>query len=240
MWVPIFFKGQFWVSMRSTQRSESMHAFFGGYLHCKTSFVQFIHEFDNVLGKKEQKELENDAADSRGVIPCATSSAIERQFQQEYTNDMFRDVQTEFDKKTDCNIRAVYEQGDSAWVKVEEEILAYEKTRYVTHNVHFDHSTHQEFVNGDDEADMLHAALDDARAKLVDYRAKLRNKTVADAHTSIATETSFVVGTKDIQGPSKDNHVESCENIDLDAPARQIVPQEVGGFMSLLNSFGNT
>ncbi|RYR61963.1 hypothetical protein Ahy_A04g019244 [Arachis hypogaea] len=200
--------------MRSTQRIQSMHAFSGGYLHCKTSL--------------EQKELKNDAADSRGVIPCATSSAIERQFQQEYTNDMFRGVRIEFDKKTDCNIRAVYEQGDSAWVKVEEKILAYEKTRYVTHNVHFDHSTHQlcssrwsknikhkhtyiksshdvvcTLLQLDDEADILHVALDDARVKLVNYRVKLRNKTIADAHTSIAIETSFVVGTKDIQGPSK-------------------------------------
>ncbi|RYQ98606.1 hypothetical protein Ahy_B07g086362 [Arachis hypogaea] len=73
MWVPIFFKGQFWAAMRSMQRSESMHALFGGYLHCKTSLVQFIHEFDNVFRNKEQKELEDDAADSRGVIPCAIS-----------------------------------------------------------------------------------------------------------------------------------------------------------------------
>ncbi|XP_020971429.1 protein FAR1-RELATED SEQUENCE 6-like isoform X2 [Arachis ipaensis] len=78
MWMPIFFKGQFWASMRSTQKSESMHSFFGGYLHCKTSLVQFVHEYDNVLENKEQKELENDAADSKGLIPCATSSAIER------------------------------------------------------------------------------------------------------------------------------------------------------------------
>ncbi|KAL4337328.1 hypothetical protein AHAS_Ahas12G0099200 [Arachis hypogaea] len=257
----------------------------------------------------------------------------------------------EFGKKAYCNIRAVNEQGDSAWVKVEQEILAYEKTRYVTYNVHFGHSTHevrcecnlfesagvlcchclvvlssykvnkvpscyvlcrwskkikckhtyikishdvrcsneshnlfrglcahfynvaQEFVNGDDEAAMLHAALDDARAKLVDYRTKMQNKVVADAHTSIAIEISSVVATGDIQGPSKvttkgqpkgkrlgyemeksikksmqrkwkssgqDNRVESYENIDLDAPARQIGPQGVGGFMSLLNSFSNT
>ncbi|XP_057739766.1 protein FAR-RED IMPAIRED RESPONSE 1-like [Arachis stenosperma] len=109
MWVPIFFNGQFWATMRSTQRSESMHAFFGGYLYCKISLVQFIHEFDNVLGNMEHKELEDDIVDSRGIIPCATSSAIERQFQQGYTNGMFRDVQTDFGKKADCNIRAVYE-----------------------------------------------------------------------------------------------------------------------------------
>nr|XP_025647328.1 protein FAR1-RELATED SEQUENCE 5-like [Arachis hypogaea] len=234
MWVPIFFKGQFWASMKSAQRSESMHSFFGGYLHSKTSLVQFVHEFDNVLGNKEQKELEDDAADSRGFIPCATSSTIERQFQQEYTNDIFRDVQTEFVKKADYNIRAVNEQGDLAWVKVEQKILAYEKTRYVTYNVRLNHLTHEKFVNGDDEAAMLHAALDDSRAKLGDYRGKVRNKAVArggnmpdqarlqaldrlsslfpplavaDAHTSIGTEISSVVAAGYIQGPSKDKRV---------------------------------
>ncbi|XP_057739985.1 protein FAR1-RELATED SEQUENCE 6-like [Arachis stenosperma] len=281
MWVPIFFKGQFWASMRSTQRSEGMHSFFSGYLNCKTSLVQFVHEFDNVLGTKEPKELEDDAADSRGLIPCSTRSAIERRFQKEYTNEMFRDVQTEFGKKADCTIRAVDEQGNSARVKVEEEILVYETTRYVTFDVHFDRSTHevrcdcnlfesagilcchclvvlssykvnevpsyyvlprwsknikrkhtyiksshdvrrsneshnmfrelcahfyniaQEFVDCDDEADMLHNVLEDARAKLVDYRSKMRNNTVATAHNSIVTGPSTIFGTEDIQAPSK-------------------------------------
>ncbi|KAL4356039.1 hypothetical protein AHAS_Ahas09G0046800 [Arachis hypogaea] len=226
-----------------------MHSFFGGYLNCKTSLVQFIHEFDNVLGTKEQKELEDNAVDSRGLIPCSTRSAIERQFQKEYTNEMFRDVQTEFSKKADCTIRAVDEQGKSARVKVEEEILVYETTRYVTFDVHFDRLTHEvrcdcnlfesavlssykvnevpscyvlprwsknikrkhtyiksshdEFVDCDDEADMLHNVLEDVRAKLVDYRGKMRNNTVATAHNSIITGPSTVFGTEDIQAPSK-------------------------------------
>ncbi|RYQ98148.1 protein FAR1-RELATED SEQUENCE 5-like [Arachis hypogaea] len=101
MWVPIYFNGEFWVAMRSTQRSESMHAFYGGFLYSRTSLVQFVHEYDNVLGIKEQRKLEDDVADSKGVIPCATSSPMERQFQQKYTTSMFRDAQTEFVKKTD-------------------------------------------------------------------------------------------------------------------------------------------
>ncbi|XP_057730202.1 protein FAR-RED ELONGATED HYPOCOTYL 3-like [Arachis stenosperma] len=99
-WVPIFFKSEFWAGMRSTQRSESMHAFYGGYLHCKSGLVQFVHEYDNVLGTKEQKELEDDAADSKGVIPCIGSTGIERQFQQEYTSSMFRILQLEVRKKS--------------------------------------------------------------------------------------------------------------------------------------------
>ncbi|XP_052107431.1 protein FAR1-RELATED SEQUENCE 1-like [Arachis duranensis] len=49
------------------------HAFYGGYLHSKTSLVQFVHEYDNVLGVKEQRELEDDAMTRGGV------SAIDEQ-----------------------------------------------------------------------------------------------------------------------------------------------------------------
>ncbi|RYR04897.1 hypothetical protein Ahy_B06g084707 [Arachis hypogaea] len=237
MWVPIFFKGQFWAPMRSMQRSEGMHSFFGGYLNCKTSLVQFVHEFDNVLGTKEQKELEDDAAYSRGLIPCSTRSVIERRFQKEYTNEMFRDVQTEFGKKADCTIRAVDEQGILCChclvvlssYKVNEVPSCYvlprwrknikRKHTYIksshdvrrsdeSHNIfrglcaHF-YNVAQEFVDCDDEADMLYNVLDDARAKLVDYHGRMRNNIVPTAHNSIATDPSTVFGTEDIQAPSK-------------------------------------
>ncbi|XP_057723936.1 protein FAR1-RELATED SEQUENCE 5-like [Arachis stenosperma] len=285
MWVPIFFKGQFWTYMRSTQRSKGMHSFFGGYLNCKNSLVQFVHELDNVLGTKEQKELEDDTADSRGLIPCSTRSAIERRFQKEYTNEMFRDVKTEFGKKADCTIHAVDEQGDSARVKVEEEILVYKttpkllssykvnempscyvlprwsknikrKNTYIksSHDVRCSNESHnifrglcahfynvaQEFVDCDDEADMLHNVLEDARAKLVDYCGRMQNNTVATTHNSIVTDPSTIFGTEDIQAPSKDNPVESAANQDSEASAQQIAKQGLGGFMLLLNSFDNT
>ncbi|RYQ92227.1 hypothetical protein Ahy_B09g098410 isoform A [Arachis hypogaea] len=41
----------------SLRRSESMHPFYGRFLFCKGGLVQFVHEYDNVLGNKEQKEL---------------------------------------------------------------------------------------------------------------------------------------------------------------------------------------
>ncbi|XP_025611689.1 protein FAR1-RELATED SEQUENCE 9-like [Arachis hypogaea] len=107
--------------MRSTQRSESMHAFYGGYLHCKSGLVQFVHEYDNVLGTKEQKELEDDAADSKGVIPCIGSTGIERQFQQEYTSSMFRILQLEGRKKIDCVVRSIEQKGDTISITVDEQ-----------------------------------------------------------------------------------------------------------------------
>ncbi|XP_057740076.1 protein FAR1-RELATED SEQUENCE 5-like [Arachis stenosperma] len=122
-WVPIFFKSEFWAGMRSTQCSESMHAFYGGFLHCKSELVQFIHEYDNVLRNKEQKELEDDATDSKGVIPCIWSTGIQRQFQQEYTSNMFRTLQLE---------------GDTICIKVDEQKVFWGKPVYHTFIVEFD------------------------------------------------------------------------------------------------------
>ncbi|QHO53748.1 Protein FAR1-RELATED SEQUENCE [Arachis hypogaea] len=137
-WVPIFFKSEFWAGMRSTQRSESMHAFYGGYLHCKSGLVQFVHEYDNVLGNKEQKELEDDAADSKGVIPCIGSTGIERQFQQEYTSNMFRNLQLEVRKKTDCVVRSTEQKGDTISIKVDEQKVFWGKPVYHTFIIQFD------------------------------------------------------------------------------------------------------
>ncbi|KAL4275530.1 hypothetical protein AHAS_Ahas20G0116400 [Arachis hypogaea] len=242
MWVPIFFKGEFWAAMRSTQGSESMHTFYGGFLYSKTSLVQFVHEYDNVLGAKEQRELEDDAVDSRGVISCATSSPMERQFQQEYTTSMFRDVQVEFVKKAYCRASVVTKDGPVVCMKVEEEKSVHDNMLCVSYVVHFDRSTqevrcecnlfessvykvhacyvlprlsknlkrkhtyikssHDEFVNDDDETTLLHAALEETRAKLSEHHAKKRSESMAETHTSIGSQNSNVLGLVDIQRPS--------------------------------------
>ncbi|KAL4365598.1 hypothetical protein AHAS_Ahas07G0122100 [Arachis hypogaea] len=81
-----------------------MHAFFDNYLTCRSSLIQFVYQYGNSLEDKEQQELECDAADNRGLIPCVSNSPIEKQFQYEYTNFIFRDVLAEFIKKCDCNL----------------------------------------------------------------------------------------------------------------------------------------
>ncbi|RYR05063.1 hypothetical protein Ahy_B06g084913 [Arachis hypogaea] len=111
MWVPVFFKDEFWAGMRSTQCSESMHSVFDKYLNSKSSLLQFVRQYQKCVIDKEQNELECDAADLRGIISCVSSSPIEKQFQREYTNSMFRDVQDQFLKKTDCDISSINRHG---------------------------------------------------------------------------------------------------------------------------------
>ncbi|RYR34624.1 hypothetical protein Ahy_A10g049587 isoform A [Arachis hypogaea] len=68
----------------------------------------------------KQAERESDAADFYTVIPCATKSSIEAQFQDVYTHAKFREVQAQFRGKANCITRlknsalgySIYEVGE--------------------------------------------------------------------------------------------------------------------------------
>ena len=82
-WVPCFLKQHFWAGMSTTQRSESMNAFFDGYINSMTTLQQFVHQYDNALQHKAEKEYEADFASTSTVISCGSQSLFERQFQNE-------------------------------------------------------------------------------------------------------------------------------------------------------------
>ncbi|XP_042969066.1 protein FAR1-RELATED SEQUENCE 5-like [Carya illinoinensis] len=94
-WVPAFLKDSFWAGMSTTQQSESMNAFFDGYVHAKTNLKEFVHQFDNVLKKKIENENNADFHSFSITIPCISRSPIEKKFQELYMNVKFREVQRE-------------------------------------------------------------------------------------------------------------------------------------------------
>ncbi|RYR78484.1 hypothetical protein Ahy_A01g003306 [Arachis hypogaea] len=126
IWVPIYLDHHFWAGMRSTQRSESMHSFFNKFITRNSSLIQFIKQYDNCLRSREQAERESDAADFHTVIPCATKSSIEAQFQDVYTHQKFREVQAQFRGKANCITRltnsalgySVYEVGEQVSISI--------------------------------------------------------------------------------------------------------------------------
>ncbi|QHO06397.1 Protein FAR1-RELATED SEQUENCE [Arachis hypogaea] len=97
-----------------------MHSFFNKFITRNSSLIQFVKQYDNCLGSREQAERESDAADFHTVIPCATKSSIEAQFQDVYTHQKFREVQAQFRGKANCITRltnsalgySVYEVGE--------------------------------------------------------------------------------------------------------------------------------
>jgi len=54
-WVPTFLRKYFWVGMSTTQRSESIHAFFDGYINSTTSLNQFVKQYDNAFRSRAEK-----------------------------------------------------------------------------------------------------------------------------------------------------------------------------------------
>ncbi|QHO20485.1 Protein FAR-RED ELONGATED HYPOCOTYL [Arachis hypogaea] len=108
IWILVYLDHHFWVGMRSTQRSESMHSFFNKFITRNSSLRQFVKQYDNCLVSREQTEREFDAADFHTMIPCATKSVTEAQFQYVYTHEKFREVQAQFRGKVNCITKSMH------------------------------------------------------------------------------------------------------------------------------------
>jgi hypothetical protein len=113
-WVPAYLNDVFWAGMTTTQRSESMNAFFDGYVHSSTSLKEFVDQYDNALRKKVEVENVADFDSFNTTISCVSYWPFEKQFQKIYTHAKFREVQKEISLimycgssllKSECGIR---------------------------------------------------------------------------------------------------------------------------------------
>ncbi|XP_042972881.1 protein FAR1-RELATED SEQUENCE 5-like [Carya illinoinensis] len=136
-WVPVFLKSVFWVGMSTTQRSESMNAFFDGYVHAGTTLKEFVDQFDNALRKKVEVETTADFNSTNQTIPCISPFNIEKQFQKVYTNAKFKEVQREFMGLMGCNCWLVSTQGCILTFDVLDEISFDEQTKRVHYSVYY-------------------------------------------------------------------------------------------------------
>ncbi|RYQ83994.1 hypothetical protein Ahy_B10g102887 [Arachis hypogaea] len=118
-----------------TNRYDMPFGSFIGVNHHGMSMLLGCTLLRNEDTHKEQKELERDAADLRGIIHCVSSSPIEKQFQREYTNSMFRDVQDQFIKKADCDISSVNHHGTSIVCEVDQQKMVFDMSVYSRYQV---------------------------------------------------------------------------------------------------------
>ncbi|XP_041011435.1 protein FAR1-RELATED SEQUENCE 5-like [Juglans microcarpa x Juglans regia] len=79
--------------MSTTQRNESMNAFFDGYIHAKTNLKEFVNQFDNALKKKIENKNCTNFHSFNVTIPYISRSPIKKRYQDLYTNAKFREVQ---------------------------------------------------------------------------------------------------------------------------------------------------
>ncbi|XP_042958009.1 protein FAR1-RELATED SEQUENCE 5-like [Carya illinoinensis] len=136
-WVPVFLKEHFWARMSTTQRSESMNAFFDGYVHAKTNLKEFVDQFDNALKKKIENENQAEFLSFSGTIPCVSRSPIEKKFQSLYTNAKFKEVQQQVIGMLDLEIKLHSSDGVTSTYVLEDEVRIKEFTKQVTYSVDF-------------------------------------------------------------------------------------------------------
>ncbi|XP_071678107.1 protein FAR1-RELATED SEQUENCE 5 [Lolium perenne] len=122
-WVPAFVKDTFWAGMSTTQRSESMHAFFDGYVNAKTTLKHFTIQYENALRDKVEKEILADFNSFHSTIPCVTHFDIEQQFQSVYTNSKFKEFQQELTNIMYCDRNFIQKEGAVETYKIIEDVL---------------------------------------------------------------------------------------------------------------------
>ncbi|KAF8392820.1 hypothetical protein HHK36_021057 [Tetracentron sinense] len=59
-WVPVYLKDTFYAGMSTTQRSESMNAFFDKYVNSQTYLKEFVDKYEMALKDKYEKEMKAD------------------------------------------------------------------------------------------------------------------------------------------------------------------------------------
>ncbi|KAH9726548.1 protein FAR1-RELATED SEQUENCE [Citrus sinensis] len=124
-WVPAFVKTTFWAGMSTTQRSESMNAFFDGYVNSKTTLKQFVEKYEKAMESKIEKERQADARSFSQRLPCRTSFAMEKQVEEVYTISKFQEFQQELVNKIYCE---VFSCGGSEYEVIENDEKSREKT----------------------------------------------------------------------------------------------------------------
>ncbi|CAH9116563.1 unnamed protein product [Cuscuta epithymum] len=104
-WVPCYLKPTFWAGMSTTQRSESINAFFDKFVNSKTTLKQFVEQYGCALRDKVEKEFQADTNSFTKMIPCVTRYPMEKQVQQIYTLSKFAEFQRELlEGKLYCDI----------------------------------------------------------------------------------------------------------------------------------------
>ncbi|RYR47400.1 hypothetical protein Ahy_A07g033325 [Arachis hypogaea] len=188
IWVPIYLDHYFWAGMRSTQRSESMHSFFNKYITRNSSLIQFVKQYDNCLGSREQAERESDAADFHTVIPCATKSSIEAQFQDAYTHQKFREVQAQFREKANCITRLTNSALGYSVYEVGEQVSSLIFNKFV---VTYDSVAAEELTA------ILHRPYDNVMAEMESLKAKRKGT------SSLSHEDANLESVNELQSPPR-------------------------------------
>ncbi|KAL2901809.1 Protein FAR-RED ELONGATED HYPOCOTYL 3 [Bienertia sinuspersici] len=81
--------------MSNTQRVESIHHFFKGFMNAKTSLRGFVQKYTRAIECRANAVKVATANDDRRKMKIKSTLMVERFFQKIYTDAKFKEVQTE-------------------------------------------------------------------------------------------------------------------------------------------------
>ncbi|XP_028116563.1 protein FAR1-RELATED SEQUENCE 6-like [Camellia sinensis] len=122
-WIPIYVKDIFWAGMSTTGRSESMNAFFDGYVNSKTTLKQFVKQYDNTLKSKVENETKANFKSCNQLYDCLIVYHFKKQFCAVYTNAKFKEVQVEMKRLVYCRPNLAKDEGSICTYHVREATL---------------------------------------------------------------------------------------------------------------------
>ena len=94
--------------------------FFDGYVHSMSTLKQFVEQYEIAMSTKIQKEFLADYDSKCKVIKCISEFDWEIQFQQAYTNSIFKLVQNEIRRLLYCHVIPPTEEEARAATTTEE------------------------------------------------------------------------------------------------------------------------
>ncbi|KAF5477965.1 hypothetical protein F2P56_004568 [Juglans regia] len=136
-WVSVYLKNSFWAGMSTTQRRESMNAFFDGYVYARTNFKEFVDRFDNGLKKKIENENQADFNSFNFTISCISHLTLEKKFQNIYTNSKFMEVQQEIMRMIYCHCCFEKMDGAITTYSLDDQVKAEDFIKEVTYTLYF-------------------------------------------------------------------------------------------------------
>ncbi|XP_020257250.1 protein FAR1-RELATED SEQUENCE 5-like [Asparagus officinalis] len=94
-WVPCYLKDTFFAGMTSSQRSESINAFFDTYVNSQTLLPDFVEQYDKAILSRHSQELSEDFATLNTKPVMHLNHPIEIQAGESYTRAIFERFQDE-------------------------------------------------------------------------------------------------------------------------------------------------
>ncbi|XP_020252347.1 protein FAR1-RELATED SEQUENCE 5-like [Asparagus officinalis] len=95
-WVPCYLKDNFFAGMRSSQMSESINAFFDGYVNSQTQLHEFVTQYEKAITHHRLSEAHEYFKRLNSKPVMLLGHLIEVQTGEMYTRNMFDVFQTEF------------------------------------------------------------------------------------------------------------------------------------------------